>query len=90
MIKILIVDDEPNIRAVLREYAEFEGHEVTEAENGMDAVQICRENDFDIILMDVMMPKLDGFSACKEIKKTKDIPVLMLSARGEEYEVVRV
>lgn len=86
MIKILIVDDEPKIRAVLREYAEFEGHEVVEAENGMDAVQICREHNFDIILMDVMMPKLDGFSACKEIKKTKDIPVLMLSARGEEYD----
>lgn len=86
MIKILIVDDEPNIRAVLREYAEFEGYEVAEAENGMDAVQICRRHDFDIILMDVMMPKLDGFSACKEIKKTKDIPVIMLSARGEEYD----
>ncbi len=52
----------------------------------MQAVKLCRENDFDIILMDVMMPKLDGFSAVKEIKKFKNIPVIMLSARGEEYD----
>jgi len=86
MSHVLIVDDEENIRAGLREYAEFEGHSVVEACDGMEAVKICRDQDFDIIIMDVMMPKLDGFSACKEIKKTKDIPVLMLSARGEEYD----
>ncbi len=86
MARILIVDDEENIRNVLREYAEFEGHVVTEAVDGMDAVMHVRENDYDIILMDVMMPKLDGFSAVKEIKKTKDIPVIMLSARVEEYD----
>lgn len=86
MAKILIVDDERKIREGLREYAEFEGHSVLEAEDGMEAVKICREQDFDLIIMDVMMPKLDGFSACKEIRKTKDIPVLMLSARGEEYD----
>lgn len=86
MAKVLIVDDEENIRNVLREYAEFEGHVVMEAVDGMDAVKIVRENDFDIILMDIMMPKLDGFSAVKEIKKTKDIPVIMLSARVEEYD----
>lgn len=86
MAKILIVDDERKIREGLREYAEFEGHSVVEAENGMEAVKICREQDFDLIIMDVMMPKLDGFSTCKEIRKTKDIPVLMLSARGEEYD----
>lgn len=86
MYKILIADDEENIRAMVKEYAEFLGHEVTEAENGMDAVSICKEQDFDIIIMDVMMPKMDGFSACKEIRKTKKIPVLMLSARGEEYD----
>lgn len=86
MAKILIVDDEVNIRKVVREYAEFEGYEVEEAENGMDAVNMCKENDFDLIIMDVMMPRLDGYSACKEIKKYKKIPVIMLSARGEEYD----
>ena len=84
--KILIVDDEEMIRNVLREYAEFEGNETDEAADGMEAVKKCRENDYDLILMDVMMPKLDGFSAVKEIKKEKDIPVIMLSARGEEYD----
>lgn len=86
MYRILVVDDEAKIREVIREYGEFEGYHVTEAVDGMDAVNICREEDFDIIIMDAMMPKLDGFSAVKEIKKTKDIPVLMLSARGEEYD----
>lgn len=85
-LKILVVDDEVNIRNVIKEYAKFEGYEVEEAGNGMQAVEICKEKDFDIIIMDVMMPKLDGFSAIKEIRKTKNIPVLMLSARGEEYD----
>ena len=85
MYRLLVVDDEANIRNVVREYAEFEEYEVTEAENGMEAVALCREQDFDLIIMDVMMPRLDGFSACKEIKKRKNIPVIMLSARGEEY-----
>ncbi len=84
--KVLIVDDEDMIRNVLREYVEFEGNEAYEACDGMQAVEICRSNDFDVILMDVMMPRLDGFSAVKEIKKFKDIPVIMLSARGEEYD----
>ncbi|MDR1639708.1 MAG: response regulator transcription factor [Clostridiales bacterium] len=86
MHKILIVDDEPGIRALVREYAEFIGHSVTEAEDGMEAVTLCRDNDFDIVFMDIMMPRMDGFSACKEIRKCKDVPVLMLSARGEEYD----
>ena len=85
-LKILVVDDEVNIRNVIKEYAKFEGYEVEEAGNGMQAVEICKEKDFDISIMDVMMPKLDGFSAIKEIRKTKNIPVLMLSARGEEYD----
>jgi DNA-binding response OmpR family regulator len=84
--KILIVDDEEMIRNVLREYVEFEGGEAFEAADGMEAVKLCRENDYDLVLMDVMMPHLDGFSAVKEIKKTKDVPVIMLSARGEEYD----
>ncbi len=84
--KVLIVDDEEMIRGVLREYVEFEGGTAFEASDGMQAVKMCREENFDIILMDVMMPRLDGFSAVKEIKKIKDIPVIMLSARGEEYD----
>ena len=84
--KVLIVDDEKMIRGVLKEYVEFEGGTAYEAEDGMQAVKLCRENDFDIILMDIMMPRLDGFSAVKEIKKVKNIPVIMLSARGEEYD----
>jgi DNA-binding response OmpR family regulator len=86
MSKLLVVDDEQKIREVIKEYAEFNGYEVAEAEDGMDAVALCKDNDYDIIVMDVMMPKLDGFSAVKEIKKTKDVPVIMLSARGEEYD----
>ena len=86
MAHILIVDDEINIRKVVREYAEFSGYEVTEAENGMEAVNLCKNNDFDLIIMDIMMPRLDGYSACKEIRKIKSIPVIMLSARGEEYD----
>lgn len=86
MTKLLIVDDEQKIREVIKEYAEFNEFEVAEAEDGMDAIKMVKEDDFDIIVMDVMMPKLDGFSACKEIKKIKDIPVIMLSARGEEYD----
>ncbi|MCM1545801.1 MAG: response regulator transcription factor [Clostridiales bacterium] len=84
--RVLIVDDEDMIRNVLKEYVEFEGNEAFEAADGMQAVKMCREEDFDVILMDVMMPRLDGFSAVKEIKKFKDIPVIMLSARGEEYD----
>ena len=86
MSKILICDDEKNIRNVVREYAEFEGYEVFEAEDGMSAVDLCRRENFDLIVMDVMMPRLDGFSACKEINKIKPTPVIMLSARGEEYD----
>lgn len=84
--KVLIVDDETMIRAVLREYVEFEGWEADEAQDGMEAVKKCHEENYGIILMDVMMPRLDGFSAVKEIRKFKDTPVIMLSARGEEYD----
>ncbi|MBP0982326.1 MAG: response regulator transcription factor [Oscillospiraceae bacterium] len=86
MYRILVVDDEENIREVIKEYAEFEGHEVSEACDGMQAIEMVKNNDYDIIIMDVMMPRLDGYSACKEIRKIKQIPVLMLSARGEEYD----
>ena len=84
--KILIVDDEEKIRQLIKKYAEFEGYGVEEAENGMDAISKCKKTDYDLIIMDVMMPELDGFSAVRIIKENKDIPVLMLSARGEEYD----
>ena len=86
MYRLLIVDDEQKIREVIREYAEFNGFEVSEAADGMSAIGLCKLNDYDLIIMDIMMPKLDGFSACKEIKKIKNIPMIMLSARSEEYD----
>ena len=86
MAKILIVDDEAGIREAIREYAQFNKYETDEAEDGMQAVAKCLNNDYDLIIMDIMMPRLDGYSACKEIKKEKDIPVIMLSARGEEND----
>ena len=86
MYKILIVDDEARIRDLIRKYAEFEGHSVSEASDGLSAVHMCRQHDFDIVIMDVMMPELDGFSACREIRKASNVPILMLSARGEEYD----
>ena len=86
MYKLLVVDDEPKIREVIIEYAEFNGYEVEEAEDGMSAIGLCKLNDYDLIILDIMMPKLDGFSTCKEIRKFKDIPIIMLSARGEEYD----
>ncbi|MCI5802565.1 MAG: response regulator transcription factor [Oscillospiraceae bacterium] len=88
MYRILMVDDEERIRQIVIKYAVFEGHQVTEAANGMEAVRLCRDNDFDIVIMDVMMPELDGFSAVREIHKFKKIPVIMLSARGEEYDKI--
>lgn len=86
MYKILIVDDEEKIRQLIKKYAEFEGYATDEASDGMQAVEKCRAESYDLIIMDIMMPFLDGFSAAKEIRKTKDIPVIMLSARGEEYD----
>ena len=88
MSKILVVDDEFRIRQIIRKYAEFEGYEVEEATDGMQAIQICRQKEFDLIIMDVMMPELDGFSACREIRKFRDTPIIMLSARGEEYNKI--
>ena len=88
MSKLLVVDDEFQIRQIIKKYAEFEGHTVEEAVDGMEAVEICRKNTYDLIIMDVMMPELDGFSACKEIRKFTNTPVIMLSARGEEYDKI--
>lgn len=86
MAKILIVDDEEKIRFVVREYGEFSGHEVAEASDGSEAVARCREENFDLVILDIMVPKVDGFTACKELRKFSQVPVIMLSARGEEYD----
>lgn len=88
MYNILVVDDEIQIRKLIRKYAEYEGHDVTEAENGADAVRLCERKRFDIIIMDVMMPELDGFSASRMIRSFSDTPILILSARGEEYDKI--
>lgn len=88
MSRLLIVDDEERIRVILKKYAEFEGYDTDEAADGMEAVLKVRSQDYDLIIMDVMMPELDGFTACREIFKIKQIPVIMLSARGEEYDKI--
>lgn len=88
MYNILVVDDEEMIRRLIAKYAAFEGHTVAEAGDGMEAVRLCREGKYDILIIDIMMPELDGFSACREIRKFSDIPIIMLSARGEEYDKI--
>lgn len=88
MSKILVVDDEFRIRQIIKKYAEFEGYTVKEAVDGMQAIEVCRNEEFDLIIMDVMMPELDGFSACREIRKFTQTPIIMLSARGEEYDKI--
>lgn len=88
MYHILVVDDEQMIREMIKKYAVFEGNKVTEAGDGMEAVELCMSTTFDIIIMDIMMPELDGFSACREIRKFCATPVIMLSARGEEYDKI--
>lgn len=83
---ILVCDDEALIREVIKEYLVLEGYQVSEAENGYLALELVKENDYDLIIMDIMMPKMDGYQAVKEIKNIKDIPILMLSARAEEFD----
>lgn len=82
--KILVVDDEMKIREVVMEYAKAMGYECDQANNGMDAIDLVTRNNYDCVVLDIMMPELDGFSACKKIKAIKDVPVIMLSARQEE------
>ena len=83
---ILIVDDEELIRDVIKEYNTNEGYNVYEASDGFEALDIIKKEKIDVIVLDIMMPKLDGFSAYKEIKNIKNIPTIILSARTEEYD----
>ena len=86
MYKILVVDDEAKIRELISKYAAFEGHTVEEASCGLEAINMCRKKNYDIVILDIMMPDLDGFSVCREIRKSSAVPIIMLSARGEEYD----
>lgn len=86
MYKLLVVDDEQKIREIISKYAQFEGYSVEEAPDGMTAIEMFKEKDYDLIILDVMMPDLDGFSVCRELRKNSRTPVIMLSARGEEYD----
>jgi len=88
MYRILVADDEELIRKLISKYAVFEGHSVTEAADGMEAVTLCKNGEFDIVVLDIMMPELDGFSACREIRRFSSVPIIMLSARGEEYDKI--
>ena len=81
MYHLLVCDDEEKIRALIRKYAEFEGHTVREAKNGVEAVRLAAAYAFDLIIMDIMMPELDGISASREIRRQSDTPILILSAR---------
>lgn len=89
MAKLLIVDDEFNIRHVVKEYAMANNHDIDEAENGAEALRKVAQTDYDVIILDIMMPKMDGFTACREIKKVKDVPIIILSARQEEYDKLK-
>ena len=90
MYHILVVDDEENIRQLIKKYANYEGYKVTEASDGLEALEICGQCSFDLIVLDVMMRELDGFSALRRLRQEdRRTPVLMLSARGEEYDRIR-
>lgn len=86
MSKILIVDDEDKIRDIIKKYAAFDGFEADEAKGGLEAISKTRQKDYDLIILDIMMSDLDGFSVCREIRKKCNTPIIMLSARGEEYD----
>lgn len=84
--KVLIVEDESRIREMVKEYLENEGFQVDEAENGNIGLEKFKEEKYSIILLDVMLPGIDGWTVCREIRRNSDIPIIMLTARGEEYD----
>lgn len=85
-IKILIADDEERIREMIREYTSPEGYDIDEASDGVEALNLFKQQEYSLVILDVMMPKMDGWSVCREIRKTSQVPVIMLTARGEEYD----
>lgn len=86
MYNVLIVDDEDRIRDIIKEYLDFEGYTYDEASNGMEAIDKIKDNEYNVVILDIMMPKVDGFTVVREVRKFSDVPVIMLSARGEEYD----
>ena len=84
--KILIVDDEEGIRSIIKEYCEEEGYEVEEAETGKKALEKLKIKDYDMLILDIMMPQMDGYSMLKECPISRRVPTIVLSARGEEYD----
>lgn len=83
---LLIAEDEPKLRNIIRDYFQNKGFKVTEVSNGMSALEAAKDRDFDIILLDVMMPRLDGFSVCRAIRKEQDVPIMFLTAKIEEED----
>ncbi|MBQ6479398.1 MAG: response regulator transcription factor [Erysipelotrichaceae bacterium] len=86
MAKLLVADDEEKIREMLGKYALHEGHEVTLASNGSEALQLFKNGDFDLVILDVMMPEMDGYEALKRMKEIRDVPCIFLTALGQEYD----
>ncbi len=86
MYNVLIVDDEDRIRDIIKEYLDFEGYTYDEASNGVEAIDKIKNNEYNVVVLDIMMPKVDGFTVVREVRKFSDVPVIMLSARGEEYD----
>ena len=84
--RVLIVDDEERIRDMIKEYISIEGYIADEAQDGIEAVNMFRQNEYILVILDVMMPKMDGWTVCKEIRKESKVPIIMLTARGEEYD----
>ncbi|WP_010650730.1 response regulator transcription factor [Oceanobacillus massiliensis] len=87
--KILVVDDEERIRRLIRMYLEREDYTVEEAENGKDALEKALNTEYDLIILDIMMPEMDGIETCQELRKEKNTPVIMLTAKGEEANRVQ-
>jgi DNA-binding response OmpR family regulator len=84
--RILLVDDEERIRDMIKEYTSLEDYDIDEASNGIEALDLFKQHKYSLIILDVMMPKIDGYTVCREIRKTSSVPVIMLTARGEEYD----
>lgn len=84
--KILVADDEERIRRIIHDFLVREKYEIEEACDGREAIELFNENNFDLVILDVMMPEYDGWSVCREIRKTSSVPIIMLTARSEEFD----